>query len=68
MLKIILSLNLLNYNLNNGVLTLTFSEVLGFTSGGSSRVILLASQIEKTALQFNEVKEVVLKPETLFQP
>ena len=59
---------LLDCELKNGVLTLVFSVVIGFTNGGSSRVILLATQIEKTALQFNEVKEIVYKPEILFQP
>ncbi|MFW5888199.1 MAG: GerMN domain-containing protein [Patescibacteria group bacterium] len=53
---------------NTGELTLTFSEVPGFTSGGSCRVELLKAQIEKTALQFPEVEKVVIMPETIFQP
>lgn len=59
---------LLNTTLDNGVLTLEFSEVPGFTSGGACRVGLLSSQIIKTAMQFPEVKDVKFKPETLFQP
>lgn len=51
-----------------GRATLTFTEVPGFTTGGSCRVDLLRSQIEKTALQFPEVEEVIIEPETLFQP
>jgi hypothetical protein len=58
-----------DYNLNDkGVLTLTFTEVPGFTTGGSCRVGLLSSQIIKTAKQFSQVKKVVLEPESLFQP
>lgn len=59
---------LLNTTLDNGILTLEFSEVPGFTRGGACRVGLLSSQIIKTAMQFPEVKEVKFKPETLFQP
>ncbi|MDD4409197.1 MAG: GerMN domain-containing protein [Candidatus Pacebacteria bacterium] len=59
---------LLSINLSEGKLILLFSEVPGFTSGGSCRVSILANQIRMTALQFPEVKEVVIKPETLFQP
>jgi len=54
--------------LKNGTLTLTFTQVPGFTSGGSCRTRLLKTQIEKTAKQFPEVEDVVIKPETLFQP
>lgn len=45
-------------NLKNGVLTLDFPEIPGFTDGGSCRVNLLQAQIEKTAKQFPEVKQV----------
>lgn len=55
-------------NLVNGVLTLEFTEVPGFTDAGSCRVSLLWGQIRKTALQFPEVREVRFIPETLFQP
>ena len=54
--------------LKGGVLTLSFTEVPGFTSGGASRVGLLAEQIIMTAKQFPEVKEVRFEPEYLFQP
>jgi spore germination protein GerM len=59
---------LLRADLKDGVLTLAFPEVPGFTMGGAARVTLLAAQIEKTARQFPEVKEVRLEPESLFQP
>lgn len=59
---------LLGANLASGVLTLEFTEVPGFTSGGACRVSLLRSQIEKTARQFPEVREVRFLPATLFQP
>jgi spore germination protein GerM len=60
---------LLGANLDRGgVLTLEFTEVSGFTSGGSCRVTLLANQIIKTAKQFPGVNEVKFKPEELFQP
>lgn len=59
---------LLGANLRGGVLTLEFTEVPGFTGGGSCRITILANQIIKTAMQFPEVKEVKFKPEELFQP
>ncbi len=55
-------------DLEDGVLTLSFSEVPGFSSGGSCRVTLLRAQVEKTALQFSEVEEVRVKPLSVFQP
>ncbi|MHB9155217.1 MAG: GerMN domain-containing protein [Endomicrobiales bacterium] len=54
--------------LQGGVLTLYFVDKNNFTTGGSSRVLILAAQIEKTARQFEAVKKVVLLPEELFQP
>ena len=60
---------LLNMDLNEeGVLTLTFSEVPGFTSGGSARMAILANSIAKTVKQFPQVREVEFMPEELFQP
>jgi spore germination protein GerM len=60
---------LISANLTDkGVLILNFTEVVGFTSGGSCRMGILASEIIKTAEQFPQVKEVVLEPESLFQP
>lgn len=55
-------------NLEDGTLTLTFTEVPGFSSGGSCRVTLLRAQVEKTALQFPEVEEVKIEPASIFQP
>ncbi len=55
-------------NLQNGVLTLEFSDPLNRTSGGSCRAGILWYQIEATALQFPEVSSVRFSPEELFQP
>lgn len=55
-------------NLKDGLLTLEFTNPTDFTTGGSCRTGLLRAQIEKTALQFEKVKEVKFKPEDLFQP
>jgi spore germination protein GerM len=54
--------------LENGVLTLNFSDPENATSGGACRVNILWAQIEATALQFDTVDEVRFSPETLFQP
>lgn len=60
---------LLSSNLDeDGVLTLEFTEVPGFTTGGSCRVGILAEQIIKTVKQFPEVKKVIFEPESLFEP
>lgn len=59
---------LIGANLKDGVATLAFNDVPGFTSGGSCRVGILWAQIEKTVLQFDGVKQVKFSPETLFQP
>ena len=53
---------------DDGVLTLTFPEVPGFTSGGSCRMRIMRTQIVKTALQFDRVTDVRIRPETIFQP
>lgn len=55
-------------NLKEGLLVLEFEDADNKTSGGSCRAGLLWAQIEKTAKQFPEVKEVSFIPETLFQP
>jgi hypothetical protein len=60
--------DLISSQLKAGVLTLTFTEVPGFTTGGACRVGLLRVQVERTALQFAEVNEVVIVPDTIFQP
>ncbi len=51
-----------------GILTLEFTEVPGFTSGWSARMLILSNSIQKTALQFPGVEKVLFVPETLFQP
>ncbi len=55
-------------NLEDGILTINLNEVPGFTSGGSCRVGILSSQIKKTAMQFEGVKEVIFLPDSIFQP
>lgn len=59
---------LLGADLDDGFLTLTFLDPLNKTSGGSCRAGILWFQIEKTALQFSEVKRARFMPEWLFQP
>jgi hypothetical protein len=53
---------------DKGVLTLTLDDPYSKTSGGACRSSLLRAQLEATALQFKEVKSVIIKPDTLFQP
>ncbi len=55
-------------SLSSGVLTLTFADPQGKTSGGSCRVTILRAQIEATAKQFAGVNTVRLMPTSLFQP
>lgn len=60
---------LINTKLDSqGTLTLTFTEVPGFTTGWSARMLILSKSIEKTALQFPQVTRVVFQPDTIFQP
>jgi hypothetical protein len=59
---------LLSASLWDGVITLKFSDPADKTGGGSCRVRPLWAQIQKTAKQFPEVKEVRFEPEGLFQP
>ena len=54
--------------LKNGVLTLEFEDLKNKTVGGSCRVGILWFQIEATAKQFEDVKEVRFYPPELFQP
>jgi spore germination protein GerM len=61
-------LSLISSSLNDGELTLTFSDPENKTSGGSCRVNIMWSEIEATAKQFPEVKSVKFMPEELFQP
>ena len=55
-------------SLKGGVLTLEFNDPLNKTVGGACRVGILWFQIEATAKQFPEVKEVRFLPEEIFQP
>jgi hypothetical protein len=59
---------LVGANLKEGMLTLGFEDPFNITGGGSCRVRLLWAQVEKTAKQFSEVREVRFLPEELFQP
>jgi len=59
---------LTNFSLKDSVLTLTFSDPMNKTSGGSCRTGILRAQIEETAKQFRTVREVKILPSDLFQP
>lgn len=59
---------LINADLKDGILSLTFTEVPGFSDGGSCRIMLMAQQVIKTANQFPGVERVVFYPESIFQP
>lgn len=61
-------LSLKGVNLKEGVLSVEFADTLNKTGGGSCKVNLLRAQIEKTAKQFEEVKEVRILPDEAFQP
>jgi spore germination protein GerM len=53
---------------NDGTLILEFDDPLNKTVGGACRVGILWFQIEATARQFPQVKQVKFLPEELFQP
>jgi hypothetical protein len=55
-------------NLDDGVVTLWFSDPDFQTSGGACRASILWLQIEQTVLQFDGVNEVRFEPGELFQP
>jgi hypothetical protein len=55
-------------NLKNGLLTIEFPNVPGFTTGGSCAQNVNRLKVEKTALQFPEVKEIKIIPDSIFQP
>ncbi len=61
-------LTLVSASLTQGELTLTFNDPLNKTVGGSCRTGILWNQINATAKQFPEVKNVRFMPEELFQP
>ncbi len=60
--------NLKGASLKDGVLILEFEDPNNKTIGGSCRVNVLRSQIDKTAKQFSEIESVNFIPEYLFQP
>jgi spore germination protein GerM len=53
---------------SDGTLILEFEDPLSKTVGGACRVGILWFQIEATAKQFPQVKQVKFLPEELFQP
>lgn len=53
---------------SDGEAVVTLSDPENATSGGSCRVTLLRAQVEKTIQDAAGTEEVVLQPETLFQP
>lgn len=61
-------LELKSLTVKDGVATVDFFDDKGFSSGGSCRVGLLAWQIQKTLLQFDEIDEVEFANEEMFQP
>lgn len=54
--------------LSNGTLTVLLGDPEHRTSGGACRTGILRAQIEKTALQFPDVKEVRILPPECLQP
>ncbi len=54
--------------LSDRTLTLVFEDPHYFSSGGSARTFVMATEMYKTAQQFAEVEEVVFEPEWVFQP
>ena len=57
-----------NTVLEDGILTLEFKDTQHKTVGGACRVGVLWAQIEATARQFSEVREVQFLPTDIFQP
>lgn len=54
--------------LENKILTIYIADPDNFSCGGSYRVEILKNQITRTAMQFPQVKKVIILPDTLFQP
>lgn len=54
-------------SLSNGTLTLTFNDPKQFAKGSSCHTESLHEQIIKTASQFDNVKSVAIKPDSLFK-
>ncbi len=59
---------LASVRLENGVLTVVLADPEHRTSGGACRTGILRAQIEKTVLQFPEVREVRILPPEALQP
>lgn len=61
---------LLSVNQEDTTVFLKFTEVPGFTTGGSCRTSILQQQIIKTAQQFydEEIQAILLPEDTLFMP
>lgn len=55
-------------SIEDGIVSLTFSDPEHKTSGGACRTGILWFQIEETVKQFENVREVRFLPEDLFQP
>lgn len=51
-----------------GELLLTLDDPYHKASGGACRVSILRKQFELTVQQFPEIKRVIIKPDTIFQP
>ena len=64
----IVDLTLASVSLADGVLTLTYEGSLEKTGGGACRVNILRAQVEATAKQFNDAREVRITPETGVHP
>ncbi len=58
----------LGATINNSKAHLVFTEVPGFTTGGSCRIGLLRAQIEKTALDYPGVDTVEILPVGVLEP
>jgi spore germination protein GerM len=58
---------LTNDDLSNGTLTLTFDDPNHFAKGSSCHTSGLKEQIIQTGQQFDGVKSVVIKPDSLFE-
>lgn len=52
----------------DGNLTLQLERVPGSSFGGSAMVAQVRTAIEKTALQFPQIKKVIITPDTVLQP
>lgn len=63
----VLNFKLKSASIVDGMAKLVFDDPESYTSGGSSRINLIYSQIEKTALQFPSVKKVQITG-AVFQP